>query len=197
MDNPRRSRIPLPAPDYLALLGEIVYTIAYMEWQLLGDLAPLSRHEPLTRESDRLPRCVEEANRKRRRVGYSLHHNHSPAAVQITSDLLSKCPTGAIVDAVEAAAKSLSNQQIAKYLISACAALRGASTVRNDILHSNPMSFGPELAQVLQRRIIERDGDVREITFTTDELHRALQRVATFGRAMSTAREKMEHLLFD
>lgn len=32
------SRVTLPEPDYLARIGEVAYTVASIEWAILGDL---------------------------------------------------------------------------------------------------------------------------------------------------------------
>jgi len=41
-----RSRVALPEDAYLARIGEIAYTVSYMEWTLLGDLHRLADQLP-------------------------------------------------------------------------------------------------------------------------------------------------------
>lgn len=41
-----RSRAALPDQDYLARIGEVAYTVSYMEWTLLGDLYRLADQLP-------------------------------------------------------------------------------------------------------------------------------------------------------
>ncbi|WBL18778.1 hypothetical protein [Citricoccus sp. NR2] len=41
-----RSRVTLPEQDYLARIGEIAYTVSYLEWTILGDLQRLEGQLP-------------------------------------------------------------------------------------------------------------------------------------------------------
>lgn len=41
-----RSRAALPDQDYLARIGEVAYTVSYIEWTLLGDLYRLADQLP-------------------------------------------------------------------------------------------------------------------------------------------------------
>ena len=41
-----RSRVALPDTDYLARIGEVAYSVSYLEWTILGDLHRLEDQLP-------------------------------------------------------------------------------------------------------------------------------------------------------
>lgn len=41
-----RSRVALPDDDYLARIGEVAYSVSYLEWTILGDLHRLEEQLP-------------------------------------------------------------------------------------------------------------------------------------------------------
>jgi hypothetical protein len=45
---PQPTRIPLPDDDYLARIGQLVHTVGYLEWGVLGDLSALGQPGGLT-----------------------------------------------------------------------------------------------------------------------------------------------------
>ncbi|KAA1430443.1 hypothetical protein [Mycolicibacter arupensis] len=42
----RKNPVALPEDDYVLLIGQLAYTVSYLEWIILGDLPGLAQHVP-------------------------------------------------------------------------------------------------------------------------------------------------------